>query len=103
MARFNITQAGDDVILTVKVVPASSRTMVAGLLGDMLKIKVAVPPEKGKANHGLIKFVAKLLGIDKKAVKIISGQTSPVKQLRICGITTKRLLDKLDIAENVNQ
>ena len=39
------------IILSVKVVPASSRTCIAGLLGGMLKVKLAAPAEKGKANE----------------------------------------------------
>ncbi|MBC8378073.1 MAG: DUF167 domain-containing protein, partial [Planctomycetes bacterium] len=45
--------------LTVKVVPGSSRTEIAGTLDGMLKIRVAAPPEKGKANKALLAFIAK--------------------------------------------
>lgn len=74
-----------DVKITVKVVPGSSRTEIAGAHGDMLKIKLAAPPEKGKANKALMGFLAKQLGIRKNAVHIESGQTSCVKQIRLEG------------------
>ncbi len=73
--------------LTVKVVPGSSRTEVVGRYDGMLKIKVAAPPEQGKANKMLIAFLAKMLGIRKNEVHITSGQTSSIKQIRCEGVT----------------
>lgn len=71
---------------TVKVVPGSSRTAFCGMHDGMLKIKVAAPPEKGKANKTLIDYLADVLAVKKKAVTIISGQTSPIKQIAVEGI-----------------
>lgn len=80
--------------LTVKIVPGSSRTEIVGLYDDMLKIKVAAPPEKGKANKMLLDFLAKQIGIRKNAIQITSGQTSAVKQLFFEGVT-KQDVEKL--------
>ena len=77
------------VCLTVKVVPGSSRTEIAGAYGEMLKIKVAAPPEKGKANKAILEFLAKQLGIRKNALQITSGQTCCIKQIWIEGVTEK--------------
>lgn len=86
MNDVKVRQSGNSVILTVKVVPGSSRTAFSGVLDGMLKIKVALAAEKGKANRELISFVAKRLGKRKNDVQIISGQTNPVKQLQISGV-----------------
>ena len=75
--------------LTVKIVPGSSRTEIAGLYDNMLKIKVAAPPEKGKANKMLLEFLAKQLGLRKNALQITSGQTSAIKQIWLEGATKK--------------
>jgi uncharacterized protein (TIGR00251 family) len=80
--------------LTVKVVPGSSRTEIAGIYDDMLKIKVAAPPEKGKANKALLAFLAKQLGLRKNALQITSGQTSVIKQVWLQGVT-KEDVEKL--------
>ena len=82
-------------MFTVKVVPGSSRTAVCGLLEDMLKVKVAAAPERGKANRRLIEHLAKQLAVKKGSIEIISGQTSPVKQVRISGISARMLLERL--------
>jgi uncharacterized protein YggU (UPF0235/DUF167 family) len=53
MPELDIKQLDGSVLLTVKVVPASSITRIAGMLENILKVKVAAPPEKGKANKAL--------------------------------------------------
>ena len=69
------------------------------LLDGMLKIKVSAPPEKGKANQCLLKFVARTLGVKKNAVSIIAGTTSPVKRVQVLGISAEMLLNKLNPKE----
>ena len=97
MSTLDIHEDQDGVTFMAKIVPGSSKTAVVGFLGGMIKIKVAAPPEKGKANQGLIAFLAKRLGTRKQAVTIVSGQTNPVKQVQIAGISAETLLDKLDL------
>lgn len=93
----DIQENGDGVTFTAKIVPGSSKTAVAGLLGSALKVKVAAPPEKGKANQCLVAFLAKRLGVRKQAVMIVSGQTNPVKQIQVAGISAQTLLEKLGL------
>ena len=83
--RLDIKRSGDKTILGVKVVPGSSRTAVAGVWNGMLKVKVAAPPEKGKANESLTAFLAEKLGVKPGDISITSGQTNPVKHIAICG------------------
>jgi uncharacterized protein (TIGR00251 family) len=94
-----ILENAEGVVFTAKIVPGSSRTAVAGILGDMIKIRVAAPPEKGKANECLVAYLAKELGVKKNAVEILSGHTNPVKQVRIAGISAAGLLARLGLGE----
>ncbi len=87
----------DGIVFTAKIVPGSSRTAVMGLLDGMVKIKVAAAAEKGKANQCLIEFLAKKLEVKKKDISIISGKTSPVKQIKINRISSKQLTEKLGL------
>ena len=84
---------------SVKVVPGSRRTALAGLLDEALKVKIAAPPENGKANQCLIDFLAEQLNIKPKAITIVSGQTNPVKRLEISGLTEPELLRRLGLTE----
>ena len=86
-----IDQSNQGVAFVAKIVPGSSKTCVSGLLDGMVKVKVAAAPEKGKANQCLIAFLAKLLGVRRSDVTIVTGHTKPVKHLRIDGITELRL------------
>lgn len=95
MPDLEITQQNDAVVLTVKVVPGSSKTAIAGKLDNVLKVKVAAPPEKGKANTALTAFFADRLGTKKKAVTVISGTTSTIKQLRIDGAKVSEVRDRI--------
>ena len=91
----DIRQSDGGVVLAVKVVPASSKSAIAGELNGMLKIKISAPPEKGKANKCLIDFLAERLGVRKNAVSIVSGATSPVKKVLIADLTVEDVLGKL--------
>lgn len=84
-------QAGADVLVRVKAVPGASRDQIAGLLGDRLKIRVAAPPEGGKANASICDLLAKTVGVGKRDVTLESGGTHPEKVLRVAGVTVERV------------
>jgi uncharacterized protein (TIGR00251 family) len=66
----------------VKVIPRSAKTEIVGEMADgTLKIKVAAPPEKGKANEELVRFLAAHYGVDR--VEIVSGHTAALKMVRV--------------------
>lgn len=83
----------EEIILTVKVTPKSSRNEIIGWEENFLRIKIAALPEKGNANEVLISFLAKTFGIGKTHITLISGAASRQKRLRIAGITSETLYD----------
>jgi len=97
MSEPAIQNDGDGVTFTAKIVPGSSRTTISGLLGEMVKVRVAAAPEKGKANQCLVAFLAKQLGVKKNAIRIVSGQTAPVKQIHVTGVSDDRLREALGL------
>jgi uncharacterized protein len=97
MSAIQIQETPGGVVFTAKIVPGSSRTAVVGLLGGMVKIKVAAPPEKGKANQALIAFLAECLGVKRNDVAILAGQSNPVKQVQVAGVSAQTLIEKLGI------
>jgi len=70
--------------LRIKVIPKSPKTEIIDILADgTLKIRVAAPPEKGKANTELIKFLAKHFKVPKEAISIVSGKSDVIKLIKI--------------------
>ena len=47
------------------------------------KVSIAAPPEDGKANQELLKFLAKSWNVPRSALEIISGETSRYKKIRL--------------------
>ena len=92
-----IVESEDGVIFRVKVVPGSSKTQIAGEFDNMLKVRVSAPPEKGKANKCLTEFLAKILNVKKKDVRVVSGLTSPIKKIAVTGITTEEAKARLTL------
>ncbi len=94
-AQLSIRDADDGAVLTVKVVPGSSRDEVVGVLGEALKIATASPAERGKANDAVRKTLANALGLNPRRVKLLSGPTSPRKKFHITGISAEEIHTKL--------
>jgi uncharacterized protein len=86
--------------ITVKVVPSSSRDAIVGWLDESLKIKVKAPPERGKANIAVINLLAANLGIDKRSIEIVSGNSSPAKILEIHGLDEAEIIASIESLES---
>ena len=70
--------------INVKVVPAGSRTAIAGKMADgTLKVNIAAPPEKGRANEELCRLLSAHYGVPRDAVAIVAGHRSSRKIVRI--------------------
>lgn len=73
--------------LPIKAIPNAPRSAVVGWLGDALKVKVHAPPVEGRANEALCEFLADTLGLPRRAVTVLRGDTSRQKLVRIDGLT----------------
>jgi len=99
MSGPSIQEGEDGITFVAKIVPGSSKTAIAGVLDDMIKIKVAAPPERGKANQCLIAFLARKLGVKKNAISITAGQASPVKHIQVFGVSADTLRENLGLGK----
>ena len=75
-----------EVTIEVRVQPKSSCDEIFGLQNGRFKVKVTAPPEDGKANERLREIFARALGVSKSYVKIVRGETSRIKILKIKGV-----------------
>jgi uncharacterized protein (TIGR00251 family) len=69
----------ESVHIEIKAFPGSSKNELAGVRDNRLCIRIAAPPEDGKANACLRGFLAKTLGCSKKDVSLVKGEKSRLK------------------------
>ena len=85
-------------VLSVHAQPGAGRTQVVGRHGHALKVRVAAPPEQGRANDALVALLADRLGVAAKSVTLTTGATSRTKQFRIEGVDPAEFADLLERA-----
>src|ERR1700748_1005951 len=74
---------GNDVLLQLSVMPNARRTEVDGLHDGALRVRLAAPPIDGRANEALIAWLARSLGVAKRDVDVLRGESSRRKQVAI--------------------
>jgi len=85
------------IVLRVHVNPGAGRTAVVGRHGDAVKLRVAAPPERGRANDAVTSLLATTLGVARDRVSLTSGGTSRNKRFRVDGVeieAVRRLLSE---------
>lgn len=90
-----ISAIDEGVRIRVHAQPGASRTQISGLHGQSLKIKIHAPPEDGKANAELCKFLAEVLGVAKSAVVLVSGASSRAKVVEARGVSREDAVNRL--------
>ncbi len=79
----------------MRVHPNASRNEVVGFSGGVLRVRVAAPPVRGKANKELVAFLSQILGVSKGALTIIHGRASKNKVLAIDGLSQEQIMKRL--------
>jgi uncharacterized protein len=79
----------------VRVHPRAKKTSITGELGGALKVSLTSAPVEGRANDACIEFFAKLLKVPRSSVTIASGQTSRNKVIRVAGVSSQYVRNRL--------
>jgi uncharacterized protein len=72
--------------LRLRVAPGSRRPGIAGKHGDGWKVRVAQPPEDGRANEAVVALLSETLALPRSAVTVVSGHTARDKIVAVDGI-----------------
>jgi uncharacterized protein (TIGR00251 family) len=72
--------------LRLRVAPGSRRPGIAGRHGEGWKVRVAQPPEHGRANDAVVALLAETLELPRTAVSIVSGHAGRDKIVALEGI-----------------
>lgn len=84
--------------LSVRVRPGASRNEIKGFAGEVLRVNIAAPPEKGRANAELVRFLSAALGVDRQQVSLLSGQTGRSKVVAVQDLDRDEILKRLNPA-----
>ena len=71
----------------LRVSPGARRPGIAGRHGGAWKVRVAEPPEGGRANEAVVRLVAEALGVSARSVELVSGHASRDKVVSLTGIS----------------
>ncbi|MCB0993846.1 MAG: DUF167 domain-containing protein [Acidimicrobiales bacterium] len=78
------------------VQPGASRTLVGGRHGEALRVAVAAPPERGRANAAVVDALAAALGLAARDVELVSGQRGRAKRALVRTADPDGLARQLD-------
>jgi uncharacterized protein len=90
----------------VRLTPKGGRDAIEGWIkgadgAKLLKVRVVVAPEAGRANKALIALLADVLGVARTAIRIAGGETARNKWIDVDGDADEiaRRLERLGTAE----
>lgn len=96
----DLFDVGEDgaAVLRVHAQPGAGRTAVSGRHGDALKIRVAAPPERGRANDALVKYLSEVFAVKPADVTLTVGESSRTKRFRVEGVEVEEFRRLLQVA-----
>ncbi len=84
--------------LRLRVSPGARRPAVVGRHGTGWKVRVAAPPERGRANDAVVELLATTLGVPRAQVQLVSGTSGRDKLFELAGIAPDEIDRRLEDA-----
>jgi uncharacterized protein (TIGR00251 family) len=81
--------------IDVRLTPRAAREQIAPAEGGGYVVRVTAPPVDGRANEALRRLVARRAGVATSRVKLVRGDKSREKVLRVEGIDEATLRERL--------
>jgi hypothetical protein len=89
--------------LTLRVSPGAARSVVVGRHGAGWKVRVAAPPEDGKANDAVVRLLSDTLALPARDVQIVSGRSSRDKIIALEGMQPAEIERRLAEASGAGE
>lgn len=83
--------------LHIRVTPRAKLNEITGFTDDVLHVKVAALPDRGKANKELIDYLSKILSIKKSSLHLLKGHTSRNKVIAIDGLSLEEIIQRISL------
>ena len=81
--------------LRLRVAPGARRAGIVGRHGEAWKVRVAEPPEGGRANAAVVRLLADTLELPRDSVTVVSGHGSRDKVVELDGLDPDRVAERL--------
>ncbi len=75
--------------------PRASRNAIRVEPDGPIRVAVTAPAAEGAANLAVTDYVAKVLGLPRRAVTLVSGEKARNKTLRVSGVAAAEIRTKL--------
>ena len=82
----------------LRVSAGARRNELVGRHGERWKIRVAAPPEGGRANDAVLDLLARELSLPRRSLSIVSGQGAREKVVQMEGIDRAETERRLEAA-----
>jgi uncharacterized protein (TIGR00251 family) len=92
-----ISPTATGVQLRLRIQPRASREEIAGVAGDVIRIRLTAPPVDGTANEALVRFLAALLRVPRSAVELVSGRSGRIKLVAVTGVSLAETVRRLGV------
>lgn len=90
-----VEERGGSARFAVRALPRASRTQLAGVYGEAVRVRLAAPPVGGAANRELIAFLAKKLDVPRSAVRVVQGERARDKIVEVDGLSAEQVRTRL--------
>jgi hypothetical protein len=80
------------------VSPGAARSELVGRHGAGWRVRIAAPPERGRANRVLVELLAGALGVRRDKVTIVAGHSARRKVVEVEGLEAPELDRRLEAA-----
>lgn len=86
MTALTLTRRDRGVRFSVHVQPRASRSEVTGVHNGALRVRVQAPPVDGAANEELVALLAGSLGVPRRSVRVVAGESARLKVVDVEGV-----------------
>ncbi|MEQ9635022.1 MAG: DUF167 family protein [Devosia marina] len=96
-------QTDSGLLLFLRVTPNAGRDAIEGSQARadgsvVLRVRVLVVPDKGRANAAVMALIAKALGVPKSSIALVSGDTGRLKTVSVSGCADDLVARALTLA-----
>lgn len=96
--NLRMSEANGGVRFAVRAKPRAKKSRIAGVREGSLEVSVNAPPVDGAANAAIIEALADALGVPKRDVHLVRGDSARAKLFEVAGVTESQARARIGAA-----